>query len=563
MMKGIVSLQQTLEVSSMKMHSKFKYAFLFASLFLLGSESLFGAGTPAGTVISSRAFATYTSALGAQTDTVYSAYVTFVVSQIGAVNVLLPSLIRNSGDGLNVDYSLRVINSGNGLDKFTLACTSSRGWTTSIFHDINANGILDGADSVAGPVALTDPLTADSSYMIVVRIAVPNSEALNSLHDSSTLTATSQLDGSKFATSILQTSVQAPVIDVSSSLSVDNAAPTNAPITFTLSVTNSGLATASNVLIADKLDPRFSYVSSTNGGVHSVPDSMRWTIPGVLAGGSTSVSVTVNVQSNLLSGTIIPNGMTLSYDDGSFHRSKNSNIVNVGIGNIYNVSMSPDTISFSGEPDDSVKYYLTVRNTGNLKDVIELSAASSQPLSWTFIKDVNNNHILDGGDVPLLNTNAHGGVDVDSVAAGDSVHVFGLAVLPVVQFDQTQDIATFTAAPAASAAKFQNTVATTTTNIPVVDVAISISPLPTVQQPPGAELTYTISYLNKGHADIDTSFAVTARIPDSTRIVLGSVKLGASSVPDSAVVKNGSVIVKTGALRQSTSGAVEFKVKIK
>jgi uncharacterized repeat protein (TIGR01451 family) len=551
------------EVSTMKILTNLKYVLVFTSLFLVGGETVFGAGTPAGTVISSRAFAIYTTASGARTDTVYSAYVTFVVSQLAAVNVLLPSLTRNSGDGLNVNYSLSVLNSGNGTDKFTLTRTSSRGWTTAVFHDINANGLLDAADSLAGPVASTDSLKADSSYKIIVHIAVPNNEALNGLRDSTIVSAVSQFDGSKTAASLLQTNVQAAVIDVSSSLSVDNAAPTNVPITFTLSVTNSGLSTASNVSVTDKLDPRFSYVSSTNGGVHSAPDSVRWTIPGLLSGDSRSLSLIVNVQSNLLSGTIISNAMAVSYDDGTFHRSKNSNIVNVGIGNIYSVTISPDSISSSKEPDDSVRYYLTVKNTGNLKDVIELSATSSQPLNWMFIRDVNNNHILDGGDAPLINTNAHGGVDVDSVAAGDSVHVFGLAILPMVQFDQTQDATTFTATSAASATKFHNSIATTTTNIPVVDVAISVSPLPNLQQPPGAELTYTISYLNKGHADIDTSFAVTARIPDSTRIVLGSVKLGASAVPDSAVVKNGSVIVKTGALKQSTSGTVEFKVKIK
>ncbi len=547
----------------MKILAKLKYVLVFMSLFFVGRETVFGAGTPAGTVISSRALATYTTASGAQTDTIYSAYVTFVVSQIAVVNVVLPSLTRNSGVGLNVDYSLSVLNSGNGTDKFTLTRTSSRGWTTTVFHDINANGTLDAADSLAGPVAATDSLKADSSFKIIVRIAIPNNEALNSLRDSTIVSAVSQFNVSKSAASILQTNVQAAVINVSSSLSVDNAAPANVPITFTLSFTNSGLSTASTVSVTDKLDPRFSYVSSTNGGVHSAPDSIRWTFPGLLSGASTSVLVTVNVQSNLLSGTIIPNAMSVSYDDGAFHRSKNSNIVNIGIGNIYSVTISPDSISSSKEPDDSVRYYLTVRNTGNLKDVIELSAASSQPLNWTFIKDVNNNHILDGGDAPLTNTNAHGGVDVDSVAAGDSVHVFGLAILPMVQFDQTRDATTFTATSAASASKFHNSIATTTTNIPVVDVAISVSPLPNLQQPPGAELTYTISYLNRGHADIDTSFVVTARIPDSTRIILGSVKLGASSVPDSAVVKNGSVIVKTGTLKQSTSGTVEFKVRIK
>ena len=526
-----------------------------------GASLVHAAGTPAGTVISSRAKATFTTPLGG-TDSTFSNTVSVTVAQVAAVNVSLPSLTRTSGDGLNVDYSLIVMNSGNGTDKFTMTRISSKGWSTIFFHDINANSVLDDADSTAGAVTSTDSLKADSSYMIIVRIAVPNSEALNGQRDSTIVSAVSQFDGTKSAGSILETIVQAAVIDVSSSLSVDNAAPTSVPITFTLSITNSGLSTASNVSVTDKLDSRFTYASSTNGGVHSAPDSVRWTIPGLLPGASTSVSVTVSVQSNLLSGTIIPNAMAVSYDDGTFPRIKNSNIVNVGVGSIYNVKISPDSILSSGEPDDSVRYYLTVRNLGNLKDVIEISPVSSQPLGWKFIRDANNNHILDGGDTPLINTNAQGGVDVDSVSAGDSVNVFGLATLPMVLFDQTQDVTTFTATSAASATKFHSSVATTTTNIPVVDLAISVSPLPSLQQPPGAELTYTISYLNKGHADIDTSFAVSARIPDSTRIVLGSVKLGALSVPDSAAVKNGTVIVKTGALKQSTSGTVEFKVKI-
>lgn len=546
----------------MKKLTNLKSAFVLAFLSFIGVEAAFGAGTPAGTIISSRAFATYTNASGAKTDTVYSAYVTFAVSQLAAVNVLPPSLSRSSGDGRNVDYSVSILNSGNGTDKFTLTHASSRGWTTAVFHDIDGNGILDPADSLAGFVTSTDSLKADSSYKIIARVAVPNDEGLNGLRDSAFVSAISQFDGLKSAASILQTNVRAAVINVSSALSVDNAAPTNLPITFTLSVTNSGLNTASNVYIADRLDPRFSYVSSTSGGVHSGLDSVRWTIPGLLSGASASVSVTVNVQPNLPSGTTIPNAMAVSYDDGAFHRSKNSNVVNVGIGNIYGVTISPDSISSSREPDDSVTYYLTMKNTGNRKDVIEMSVTSSQPLNWTFIKDVNNNHILDGADAPLINTNGHAGVDVDSLAAGDSVHVFGLTILPMVQLDQTQDAAVFTAASAASATTLYNSIALTTTNIPVVDAAISVTPLPNVQQPPGAELTYTITYLNRGHADIDTSFAVSARIPDSTRIIPGSVKLGALSVPDSAVVKNGSVIIKTGALKQSTSGTVEFKVKI-
>jgi uncharacterized repeat protein (TIGR01451 family) len=76
-------------------------------------------------------------------------------------------------------------------------------------------------------------------------------------------------------------------------------------------------------------------------------------------------------------------------------------------------------------------------------------------------------------------------------------------------------------------------------------------------------LTYTISYSNNGHADIDTSYTVTARVPDSTTFVPGSVKLGVLSLPDSVTVRNGNVSIKTAGLKQSSAGTAEFKVKIK
>ena len=61
---------------------------LFALLLLAGTRGVYAAGTPAGTVISSRAVAMYTTASGANVDTVYSPLVVFVVKQAGAVNAL-------------------------------------------------------------------------------------------------------------------------------------------------------------------------------------------------------------------------------------------------------------------------------------------------------------------------------------------------------------------------------------------------------------------------------------------------------------------------------------------
>ena len=530
---------------------------------LASSRGAYAAGTPAGTVISSRAVATYTTVSGANVDTAYSLFVAFIVKQGGAVNVLLPSLAKTSGDGLNVDYALTVLNSGNGTDKFSVTHFSSHGWQVLLYHDINGNGILDAADSNAGLIASTDSVKADSSFKIVARVVVPNNEALNGQSDSTVVTAASQFDPTKSAGSILKTNVQTALIVTNSSLNVDNAAPNPpGPITFTFSITNSGQSAATNVVVADLFDSRFSYVSSTNGGVHVSADSIQWAFASIAPGGSVGATFTVSLQASLLPGTVIPNTMNIVYNDGMLLRNKTSNTVNINIGNSFGVSLTPDSVAAAKEPSDSVKYYFTVKNTGTIKDVIELSAASSQPLAWTFLRDVNNNRVVDPADVPLTNTNGKAGVDVDSVSAGDSVHVFAIAIMPMVQQDQTKDVTTFTATSSGSALKFQSAVASTTTNIPVVSVAISVSPLPSQPQPPGGVLTYTISYSNNGHADIDTSYTVTARIPDSTSFVQGSAKLGTLSLPDSNAVRNGSVSIKTAGLKQSTAGTVEFKVKI-
>ena len=533
-------------------------------LLIFAARGVYAAGTPAGTVISSRATAIFTSLAGSHVDTVYSSYVTIIVKQVGAVNVLVPSLTRNSADGVTLDYPLSVINSGNGTDKFTLGGVSSHSWLVSIYRDINGNGILDAVDSAAGVIAASDSVKADSSFKIVVRVAVPNNEILNGLTDSAIVTASSLFDPTRNGGSHLQTHVQTALINPSSALAVDNPAPVPpGPITFTFALTNSGQSAATNLVIVDKLDPRFTYVSSTQGGVNISSDTVRWSIPIVGAGGFPTFSVTLNLQANLTPGTLIPNSMSLVYHDGLLLRSKTSNTVIVGIGNVYGVSISPDSLSSQREPDDSAKYYLTVRNTGNRKDVIELAAVSSQPLTWTFLKDANNNRVIDPLDIALKNTNGKDGVDVDSVSAGDSVHVFAVAVVPMVAIDQTKDVTVFTATSSASAIRTASAVGTTTTNIPVVNVALSVSPSPSQPQPPGSVLTYTISYSNGGHADIDTSYTLSARIPDSTSYVLGSVKLGTLALPDSSAVRNGKLVVKTGGLKQSSSGTIEFKVKIK
>ena len=161
-------------------------------------------GTPAGTVISSRAKATYTTLSGLTTDSTFSNFVSVTVAQVAAVNVTPPTgAVTTSSDSVNVDYALSILNSGNGTDKYTISKTSTKGWTGTVYKDANGNGVLDAGELSAGAIAASDSVKADSSFKIIIRVFVPRDPTLNNQADVTTLTATSLFNNTKTANSAL------------------------------------------------------------------------------------------------------------------------------------------------------------------------------------------------------------------------------------------------------------------------------------------------------------------------------------------------------------------------
>ena len=167
-------------------------------------DNAFASGTAAGTVVSSRSRAIYTTASGANSDTLYSNYISFTVAQMAAVNVT-PSTraFTTSSDSVNVDYALTITNSGNGVDNFNLTSSSTKGWTVTFYHDANGNGVLRRAEGAPAAITATGSLPEDSTYKIIVRIVVPRNPTLNGQSDTTTVTATSVFNNSKTANSAL------------------------------------------------------------------------------------------------------------------------------------------------------------------------------------------------------------------------------------------------------------------------------------------------------------------------------------------------------------------------
>ncbi|WP_167854876.1 COG1361 S-layer family protein [Mangrovimicrobium sediminis] len=82
-------------------------------------------------------------------------------------------------------------------------------------------------------------------------------------------------------------------------------------LTYTLDYSNQGNSNAAGVVLVDHLPPEVSFVSATGGGSPSGAD-VTWNIGSLPAGSSGSVSVTVQVDSPISSGIVIPNAASIS-----------------------------------------------------------------------------------------------------------------------------------------------------------------------------------------------------------------------------------------------------------
>lgn len=108
-----------------------------------------------------------------------------------------------------VKYQLRLVNTGNGEDSFTLSKTSTGLPDSVVFYaDADSNGIADG-----GPITTTGILAEGANFRFVAYVYIPVG-ASDGARDSTFVTGTSDEDGTKTDTVKLTTTVTAPVLSV-------------------------------------------------------------------------------------------------------------------------------------------------------------------------------------------------------------------------------------------------------------------------------------------------------------------------------------------------------------
>lgn len=241
------------------------------AMFALTTQSAHAAPL-AGTTIGNQAAATYTDG-SAIPRTATSNTVNTVVQQVASFT-LTATQSKTSAPGAPVSYSHTITNTGNGADSFSLAATNNAGDDfdligVTILADTNCDGVGEGAITSVGPLA-----AFTGSACVVVQGNVPGT-ATSGQQSLVTLTATSVFNGAVTQNNVDTTVVtgNAVVNITGKSISAPSGNPGTGPYTYTITFTNTGAATAQNVIIADVVPTGMTYATGSG----------RWSASGLTA----------------------------------------------------------------------------------------------------------------------------------------------------------------------------------------------------------------------------------------------------------------------------------------
>ena len=251
------------------------------------------------------------SDVGAQVNTATAVSVEGITGQDTLLTSVIPGSIQLaktapaetiSGDDLT--YEITVTNDGAGaLTNVSVTDTLPLGFTyvsSSPEATVNADGtvvwVFDGLDAEASQTVSLVATTGDPG------------EAVN--------TATAGSDEGASATAQATTLVTQSSLAITKT--VDNAGPLlGETSTFTIAVTNSGNAVASNVAVVDNLPEAFTQVAADPALVFGDDGSIQWTIASIAPGATETITLTsVSSEAGSFTNTVsaTERGVTVSAD---------------------------------------------------------------------------------------------------------------------------------------------------------------------------------------------------------------------------------------------------------
>lgn len=406
------------------------------------------AAPPAGATIGNQASATYSDD-SQVTRTVTSNTVVTTVQQVASLTVATNGA-KTATAGGQVFYPHTITNTGNGPDTFALTSGQSGSVSfTTLQYYADANG--DGVPDSNSPITSSGQIAAGGVFNFVAVGTVPSSAVVGNTN-TLTVTATSAFNNAIAQSNTDTTTITAQgVINVTHAIDVAvGPSPSVTARTLSITYTNTGNTTATNVTLADVIPSGFTYVAGSGrwsatgstvltdaaGGNQSgvtydfgATQSGRVTavIASVAPGASGTLTFQVNVNSNVAPGAHpeAASTATYSYNDGSSNvATTNTNTVQYTVQQTAGVQVDGATVA-SAVQGGTVTFTNAVINQGNGSDTFNMTLTNNAfPAGTTF------QLFRADGVTPLTDSNGDGVPDTGPMDAGTTRNVIVQATLP-------------------------------------------------------------------------------------------------------------------------------------
>ncbi|QSF47685.1 DUF11 domain-containing protein [Paenibacillus tianjinensis] len=510
---------------------------------------------PTNGLINNQATVTYTS--GVFSGSTFSNPVSVPVFQPN-VAVGKSANTSNATVGDTVTYSLNVTNTGNYAANLTVTDNIPAG-TTFVPNSVLINGLpLPQADPSTGITAGT--IAAGGTVLVQFSVVITSLPSPQLLVNQGTVAYTFTLpDGRTLSGSALSNTytipVSSPNLGVVKSTAI-TATTVGDSITYTVVLTNNGIATVNNVVFTDALPAGTAFVAGSVL-VDGVPrpgasPATGVTIGSIATGASVTVAFTVTVTSLPAIG-LLNNQSSVSFTSGAVANVAFSNTVTTPVYQPI-VAAVKSSNSTNATVGDTITYTVTVSNTGNYP--VTGTLTDTVPTGTSLIP----NSVLVGG-LPVPGSDPSTGVPLGTIAAGASLQViFSVLIDTLPPSQQLTNQANLSLAYTLPDGRTFNQTAVSNINqiavsSPNVLVAKTTSVIDAVI---GDTVPYTIVVTNSGIASIN-NVVLSDPIPAGSSFVAGSVVVDGTPIPG-ANPANG---IALGTIAPGASVTVTFNILVK
>ena len=231
-------------------------------------------------------------------------------------------------------------------------------------------------------------IAAAGNYTLQFTAKVNSNTSSRTIINSAVMTSHDQVDINPVND---KSSVSAVVntIDIALTKTVDDATPDEGQtLTYSVKITNSGLGTATGLVITDTIPSGLTFltVGILPVGTWSYDSTTRavtWNVPAVAAAGTYTMQFTARVDAFMSSKTIVNTAAMTSHDEIDINATNDKSSVSVLV-NTVEVSMLKTVDDVTPDEGQTITYSLKVTNAGN-GTAMNVTVSDTIPSSLTFL----------------------------------------------------------------------------------------------------------------------------------------------------------------------------------